>query len=105
MESPIQIKNEQKIALISLGNEIDNNPEMTMSKAYRIAQRQLHFGGSIGDFMDILKSEGLIATEDSKKEADKIAEIEKNKAKIKKGFLAITIVGVAVLVLTNLKKN
>jgi hypothetical protein len=55
----VQIEEKAKIGILSLSQKIESK-ELTVNKAYKAAIENGWFAGSIGDFIETLKSEGLI---------------------------------------------
>jgi len=78
------IKDQYKIQLLSLSRDIENK-EITVTQAYKQAVEKMEFDGKIADFIEMLKSEGLI---------DKDTNVKKNDTKQK----VVKVVKVAALV-------
>lgn len=55
----IKITDEQKIPLIALSEKIDAK-ELSVNQAYKRATEEYGFKGNVGDFIEMLKQEGLI---------------------------------------------
>jgi hypothetical protein len=92
----IIIQDEYKIGLISLAHAIDNK-ELTVTQAFKKAKEEYNFEGSIGDFIDTLRANGLIDREESvAKEVNNIAnkKISLNKAM---KYVALGTIGVALV--------
>jgi hypothetical protein len=83
------INDNQKIGFISLSKKISTK-DISMAKAYKHAVEQLHFGGSIGDFIEVMKSEGLIDAKES---------VIIKKPLYTNGFFKVGAVGVGIYVL------
>ncbi len=82
------IQDSQKIGLISLADKIESK-ELSLNQAYKKSVEELHYGGSIANFIEMMKAEGLI---------DKEEIVEVKKINIKK-IAAIGIVGIGVVLL------
>lgn len=84
----VLVQEDQKIGLISLAQAVEEK-QITMSQAYKTAVSKLGFRGNIGDFMDVLKGEGLVTSDDQQK-----IDSDKKKAELRKKIIVTSLVGV-----------
>lgn len=77
MENTVTISEDQRIPIIQLVDKVEKDPEFSMNKAYKTAVKELGFKGNIGDFMDMLKENNLIESEQEKKRQAKKLKMQK----------------------------
>lgn len=100
------IREENKIQYIALAQEIENSPEMTVNKAFTKAKKELNFNGNIGDFIDLMKMEGLLTAKDEQTEKE-IEEITKKRKtrRVNKALYVVVAAGVIYLGVSLLNKK
>lgn len=81
MEKAVEIKESAKIGIISLAKEIENKT-MTVNKAYKTAIENGLFEGSIGSFIETLKVNNLLTTEQSNEAQNQVKTKGFNKEKV-----------------------
>lgn len=87
MEKAVEIKENAKIGIISLASQIENKT-MTVNKAYKTAIENDLFEGSIGSFIETLKVNNLLTTEQSNEAQNQVKPKGIDKGKIVK-FVAV----------------
>jgi hypothetical protein len=103
----MEIREENKIAYIGLAHEINENPDMTVNKAFKKAKNDLNFEGNIGDFLDFLKFNGLIEDVEATKriEEQKQKEIERKKKMLRNITIGVVVLGAGYIVIKMLDKK